>query len=224
MSGLVSWRKLLVGLPAVGLAAVGALVADANGDASREAAAGIMAGAIAAGAIYASLGALYRSLIAPRLVALAAIHTGALLAHAPGLMTRDNGRDWLLLAILGTFAVDSAAYFIGRTIGRRKLAPKISPKKTWEGAAGGLVGGIAATIAANSIIGPGISTWQAAAIGASVAFAGTLGDLAESALKRVIGIKDSGALIPGHGGILDRIDSLAPNLAVVYWAAVWLGA
>jgi len=155
------------------------------------------------------------------LLIIAAAYFGPLLAHAPLLRSLDSGLDWVLIALLTTFAVDTAAFFTGRSFGRRRLAPRISPGKTWEGAVGGVAGGAAAGIALFAIVDPGPVLWSGAVLGLAVAAAGTAGDLAESALKRAIGLKDSGTLLPGHGGILDRLDSLAPNLAVVYWFAVW---
>ncbi len=148
----------------------------------------------------------------------AAIIYGFLLAHAPLLAAEDEGRNWILLAILGTFAVDTGAYFTGSAIGRHKLAPKISPNKTWEGVLGGTAAAIGAIIALGAILDLPVAVWQATLIGLALTFAGVLGDLFESWLKRRADVKDSGRIIPGHGGMLDRIDSLAPNLAVVYWA------
>ena len=105
-------------------------------------------------------------------------------------------------------------------MGRHKMAPRISPGKTWEGAAGGLVAGTGATVALVAVLGP-IETALAAAalLGAGIAIAGQAGDLAESWLKRLAGAKDSGTLIPGHGGILDRMDSLFPVFPLVYAAS-----
>jgi phosphatidate cytidylyltransferase len=153
---------------------------------------------------------------------LAAAFLGSLLAHGPALRALDESGWWLLTALLTTFAVDSAAYFVGTSLGRHRLAPAISPAKSWEGLFGGLAGGIGAAIALAYLFDLGVSAGQAAGIGAAVAAAAVAGDLAESALKRSAGVKDAGRIIPGHGGVLDRLDSLAPNLAVVYWLAVWL--
>ncbi len=217
------FRRWWISFPAAGVPAAGVTYALLGGSSDRADIVPVLAIGVALQALFSAsvdTGALRRN---SRLTAWAAIYTGALLAHAPGIATLDNGRSWLLVAIFGTFAVDSAAYFTGRTIGKRKLAPRISPKKTWEGAIAGLAAGPAAVLAINSATGLGLPAWEAALIGLAVAFAGTLGDLAESALKRAVGVKDSSALIPGHGGILDRIDSLAPNLATVYWLAQWTG-
>lgn len=152
------------------------------------------------------------------LVGIAALYFGIALAHAAPLAAESDGRRWVLLAILGTFAVDTGAYFVGRAFGRHKLAPKISPKKTWEGVFGGIAAAIGAVIALGAILDLPIAVWQAALLGLALTVAAVLGDLFESWLKRKANVKDSGRIIPGHGGILDRIDSLAPNLVVVYWA------
>ncbi|MSQ08888.1 MAG: phosphatidate cytidylyltransferase [Dehalococcoidia bacterium] len=221
MAGGAGFRRYAIAFPALALTAAGVSVSGMGADSGAATAPAVFAGAAAALGIASAVTSHPRSGGKSYIVAWAAVYFGALLAHAPALAAHENGRDWLFIAILGTFAVDSAAYFTGRAVGRRKLAPKISPKKTWEGAVGGLIAGPVAVIGLNSLIGPGIPTWQAGAVGLAVAISGTLGDLAESALKRAVGVKDSGAVIPGHGGILDRIDSLAPGIATVYWLAVW---
>ena len=163
----------------------------------------------------------YRRIALP--VAIAALYFGITLAHAAPLVDLESGRRWLLLAILGTFSVDTGAYFVGRAIGRHKLAPAISPKKTWEGVAGGATASVAAVVALGAVLDLPLSVLQAGGIGLAITVSGVLGDLFESWLKRRAGVKDSGRLLPGHGGILDRIDSLAPNIAVVYWAIQIVG-
>ncbi|MBI4312492.1 MAG: phosphatidate cytidylyltransferase [Chloroflexi bacterium] len=158
----------------------------------------------------------------PALLALAGpLYLGATLAHGILLRRLDQGSKLLLLAILSTFAIDTAAYFVGRAIGRHKLAPKISPGKTWEGAIGGFAAGIAAAVALAFAFDLHVPLWKAAGIGASLGIVGQAGDLLESALKRAHQAKDAGGLIPGHGGILDRLDSIVYNLVVVYHFYVW---
>ncbi len=132
----------------------------------------------------------------------------------------EAGAGWLIVAFFGTFATDTGSYAVGRLVGRHHLAPRISPGKTWEGAAGGLVAGTGATVALIALVDP-IETalGGAALLGLGIALAAQAGDLAESWLKRVAGAKDSGTLIPGHGGLLDRLDSLLPVFPLVYAAS-----
>lgn len=150
-----------------------------------------------------------------------ALYTGGLLGYAPLLAsvqetaTRGGGQAWMLMVLLGQAGCDSAAYFIGSMIGRHKMIPRISPGKTWEGLAGGVLG---AVLAACLLAGLLKITWlEAVLLGVLVCAAAVLGDLCESLLKRASGVKDSGNLIPGHGGVLDRIDSILFVTLVVYW-------
>jgi phosphatidate cytidylyltransferase len=127
----------------------------------------------------------------------------------------------LLLGLFGLlWAADSGAYFAGRTLGKTKLLPRVSPKKTWEGLIGGLV--------CAGLLAYGLSIWvgvftvnQWLILAASTTVFGTLGDLAESALKRSLDIKDSGSILPGHGGILDRFDGLFVAAPLNYLIAVF---
>jgi phosphatidate cytidylyltransferase len=130
------------------------------------------------------------------------------------------GTAWVILVLAITWIQDSAAYFVGRAFGRTKMAPFLSPKKTWEGFAGGLAASILAALAAAFLLGLPVSYAAAALIGAATGVSGPLGDLGESLIKRQIGVKDSGALIPGHGGILDRMDSLLFTAPTVYYAVL----
>ena len=132
-----------------------------------------------------------------------------------------NGRDWVLLALFSTFAVDTAAYFVGRALGRHKMAPTISPGKTWEGAAGGLLGALVAVIVLALLLDINISYWQMVLLGFLIAVFAQLGDLVESKLKRSAGVKEASNLIPGHGGILDRLDSIVFTGVVVYYCLRW---
>jgi phosphatidate cytidylyltransferase len=118
-----------------------------------------------------------------------------------------GGREALLLLMITIVVSDSAQYYTGRALGRRPLAPAISPKKTLEGAIGGMVMGTLVFVAGARMIFSGASFLLIVLAGASIAALGIVGDLFESLLKRSAGVKDSGAIIPGHGGVLDRIDS-----------------
>ena len=122
--------------------------------------------------------------------------------------------------LLVTFATDTSAFFVGRAIGKRPLAPAISPSKTREGAVGGIVGALVASVAAVYVFDLNVALWKTIAIGVSIGIVGQLGDLVESRLKRIAGVKDSGSLVPGHGGVLDRLDSIVFNLVVVYYFVV----
>ena len=149
-------------------------------------------------------------------------YAGILIAHFPALAGHEKGQEFLLFAILVTYAVDSIALFVGVAVGRHKIAPSISPKKSWEGFIGGIIGGAVVAFALDAVQELPISTMFAISLGAFLGVTALLGDLYESHIKRVAGVKDSGVLIPGHGGILDRLDSLMLNVAVVYWVAVWM--
>ncbi|MGI8687996.1 MAG: phosphatidate cytidylyltransferase [Thermomicrobiales bacterium] len=133
------------------------------------------------------------------------------------------GLAWFLLALVTTWLTDTFAYLTGRAFGKHFMVPLISPKKTWEGFAGGIVGAILSAVIANWCFGVGMRVIVAVVAGILIALAATVGDLAESLLKRQTGVKDSGALIPGHGGVLDRIDGLLFACIVVYYVARAVG-
>jgi phosphatidate cytidylyltransferase len=124
------------------------------------------------------------------------------------LIHRLGGREAVLLMLFTIVVSDSAQYYTGRMFGRRPLAPAISPKKTIEGAIGGVVIGTAFVVFAGRLVFPMTRAPQLVVVGVVLVLLGIAGDLFESRLKRTAGVKDSSALIPGHGGILDRIDAL----------------
>jgi len=133
-----------------------------------------------------------------------------------------RGLAWALTVILAIWVSDSAALLAGRALGKQKLAPLISPNKSQEGAVAGLLASMA--VGAGSFQAFGLGNWWIGLIaGAFVSFAGQIGDLAESLLKRQAGVKDSGSLVPGHGGVLDRIDALLFAFPVGYLFASGLG-
>lgn len=122
---------------------------------------------------------------------------------------RDTwGREVLLLGLLVVWVSDTAQFYVGSAFGRHRLAPRISPKKSVEGAVGGFVAGVAAMVGLGRLWLPGVGLPELAAAGAALVVLGIAGDLFESLLKRSADVKDSSALIPGHGGVLDRIDAL----------------
>lgn len=120
----------------------------------------------------------------------------------------DSGREWVFLGILTTFAVDTGAYAVGKLLGRHKMAPSISPGKTWEGAAGGYVAGVAVCLVLNRMLDTGVPVETMAPFALSVPVAAMAGDLFESWMKRRMGVKDASGFLPGHGGFLDRMDSV----------------
>jgi phosphatidate cytidylyltransferase len=131
------------------------------------------------------------------------------------------GAAWVLAVVLSTWAGDSAAYLTGRAFGRHKLAAVVSPNKTIEGSLGGLLASVIVGAAVFAVSGA-LPLWAGAVIGAGVGAFGQLGDLSESFLKRQAGVKDSGNLIPGHGGMLDRVDALLfafPVALLLHWIA-----
>ena len=153
-------------------------------------------------------------------IALSWLYCGLLLATAVGLRERF-GFGWVILVYVITWANDTFAYFAGHAFGRHKLFERISPKKTWEGFAGGAVGSLAGALVTRALLpdlGAALGVWPTLAVAAGGAVLGPLGDLAESLVKRGAGVKDSGRLIPGHGGLLDRIDAL---LFVAPWVYVF---
>ena len=130
----------------------------------------------------------------------------------------DAGRNWAFFALLTTFGSDTIAFFVGRALGRHCLAPSISPNKTWEGAIGGVFGAIIVSLLFTlpTPLSLPLSYGQAVLLGLLVSVFGQFGDLVESLLKRNMGVKESGKMVPGHGGFLDRMDSVVFAGIVVY--------
>ncbi|MBC7254651.1 MAG: phosphatidate cytidylyltransferase [Chloroflexi bacterium] len=150
------------------------------------------------------------------------LYIGGLLGHFIRLRALEHGMEWMILALVGTWVCDTGAYFVGVRWGRRRFFPAISPKKTWEGALGGLVSGVATVVGLGAWL-LQLPVWQGLLLGLCVVLGATFGDLAESVIKRQVGVKDSGHLIPGHGGMLDRIDSLLFVVPIVYYFAILVG-
>jgi phosphatidate cytidylyltransferase len=150
-------------------------------------------------------------------------YVGFLLAAGVLLRDLDQGRPLVFLAILGTFATDTGAYAVGRLVGRRPLAPTISPKKTVEGAVGGfLFGAVVVALLATLQDLETVSTGVVVVLALGLPLAAQIGDLVESWMKRMMGVKDSSSLLPGHGGILDRMDSIVLTLPFTYVVVNWL--
>jgi phosphatidate cytidylyltransferase len=187
-----------------GMAVVAACVAVGSGDVPVEVV--IMTATIAIGALAVGSGQPGPAIVRDTAAALFPVFyiglpLGALAA------VRASGREAVLLLMLCIVISDSAQYYTGRAFGRRPLAPSISPKKTVEGAIGGLLLGTAAMVVGGRLVFSAASLPMLALVGASISALGIVGDLFESLLKRSAGVKDSSGLIPGHGGVLDRIDS-----------------
>ena len=157
-------------------------------------------------------------------VTLAALYYGWLGSHAVLLRDAPDGRAWLLLGLFAAFATDTGAYFIGRSVGRHRLAPAISPRKTWEGALGGWLAGLAVVLVLWRVAELPLSAAEAAGLALVLPLVAELGDLAKSAVKRSLGVKDFGRIVPGHGGMADRIDSLLFALPLVFLWMRWFAS
>ncbi len=145
-----------------------------------------------------------------------------LLGHLTWLHALDHGKLWIFFVMFLVMASDSLAYFSGMRFGRRKLYPAISPNKSVEGALGGLLGGVLAAFIVRVLFFPALGFLDVLLLGVGLGAASQLGDLFESMLKRSFGVKDSGTLIPGHGGLLDRLDSLLFAYPLAYYYALYL--
>lgn len=183
-----------------------------------------MLGVLVIGALMATLAGVSRDLRTGAHGAgtalLGMLYAGFLLPHLAWVRSGEHGAEWVLLILVVSMVGDTASYFGGRFFGRHHLAPRVSPAKTVEGAIAGVAG---------SVVGAGAGGWvffgvrplgELLALGVVLAVLGQLGDLVESSLKRAFGAKDSGYVIPGHGGILDRADSLVfPAVFIYYYRA-----
>jgi phosphatidate cytidylyltransferase len=159
-------------------------------------------------------------------------YTGLTLLAVPALREQANGPSLVTFLLCVVWAGDTVALYVGRTFGRHKLAPRLSPNKTWEGSIGSIAGSLLATGALLGLehllavrfdsakLSYPENVWYWLALAVLVNIAAQVGDLAESALKRAVGVKDSGTLLPGHGGVLDRIDALLLAAPVLWYAQV----
>jgi len=145
------------------------------------------------------------------------LYLGWMAGHFISLRDAPHGLEWTALTLLTTWVADSGAYFVGVSVGRHKCFPRLSPKKTWEGTIGGWFCGVATALLIGLLMGLGFV--NSLILGVLVSAFLPLGDLAVSMIKRQVGVKDSSGLIPGHGGMLDRIDSLLFAVTVVYYYA-----
>ena len=163
--------------------------------------------------------------LAPRRVGLAvlgAVYSGVMLSALVMLRKLPSGAVWIFLALAVTWSNDTGAYFAGRAFGKHKLYPRISPSKTVEGAIGGMLWSIGFGLGVFKLGLPDLPLWGGAVIGLGASLLGPLGDLSESMMKRAYGAKDSGKLLPGHGGMLDRLDALIFTAPFVLLCGRWL--
>lgn len=145
-----------------------------------------------------------------------------LFGHLALLRKVPQGREWIFTVFLIVMLSDTSAYFVGSALGKHRLYPAISPKKSVEGAIGGLIGGLAGVFLAKFLWFPSLPWLLAGGIGIILGACGQIGDLFESMLKRSYGVKDSGRIIPGHGGLLDRLDSLIFAFPPAYYLVLCL--
>lgn len=173
-------------------------------------------------AVFALLSAMRSDDLAKVLPQAAALAFGVVYvfgAWRSAILLGTTNRYWLFYALVLTWVGDTAAYYVGRAIGRHKLAPRISPGKSVEGTIASLIASVVFGYVYLLRLVPGVAPWEAAALSALANVAGQLGDLAESAMKRGAGVKDSGTLLPGHGGWLDRVDSALFAMPTIW---VWI--
>ena len=149
------------------------------------------------------------------------LYIAFLLSHFILLRKLDHGKMWILFTLVSVYFGDTTAFYVGRAWGKRKMAPTISPNKTMEGGRGAVVGSLGGAVLFQGFFFPELGMVAASVLGAMIGGIGQLGDLFESLLKRSAHLKDSGTLIPGHGGLLDRIDSVLFAAPLVYYYA-WL--
>ncbi|NOY90663.1 MAG: phosphatidate cytidylyltransferase [Deltaproteobacteria bacterium] len=150
------------------------------------------------------------------------IYVGGLLASLMLIHRLPHGGAWVMLTMLLAWLSDTGAYFAGKAFGRHKLYPLISPKKTVEGAVGGLLAAVGSAVGMHYTLLPELPVLHAVGLGVLAGALGQLGDLFASLLKRSTGVKDSGKILPGHGGILDRIDALLITGALTWLYTAWL--
>ena len=150
------------------------------------------------------------------------LYIGFLLSYILLIRKGVDGKEWVFFLIATVWAGDLSAYLVGTAFGRRKLYPKISPNKTFEGLGGAMVGSVIMALAFSALFLPSLGRWGVIFLGLGLGLFGQIGDFIESMLKRSAQVKDSGSLIPGHGGMLDRLDSLLFTAPFLHYALVYL--
>ncbi|MDP2718636.1 MAG: phosphatidate cytidylyltransferase [Dehalococcoidia bacterium] len=144
-------------------------------------------------------------------------YIGWFLSRYVALLDFDSGREFVTLILFTTFGCDTASYFIGKYFGKKKMYPRLSPGKTWEGSIAGFFASIASVFILSAFLKLGISFYHQIALGILIGIFAQLGDLVESMFKRGAGVKDAGIILPGHGGLLDRVDSMIFAGVVSYY-------
>ncbi|MCH8815450.1 MAG: CDP-archaeol synthase [Chloroflexi bacterium] len=152
----------------------------------------------------------------------AVAYIGFLGSHLVLLRDVPDGKEWVLLAVFATFIADTFAYFVGRTVGRTRITPRISPNKTVEGTLAGVASGVATVLILNWALGLDVDIEKILPLALLLPIAAFFGDLAESMIKRGVGIKDTSDFVPGHGGFLDRIDAVLFTTPLVYYWLIWV--
>lgn len=147
-------------------------------------------------------------------IAFQLVYVPLLISFAVLLINKPNGVLWVFLLVITVVMIDSFGYLVGRFFGRTKLIPAISPKKTWEGFLASVAGALAGGFLAGYLLGS--SVWFGLLFGLSLLISSVLGDLSESLIKRDLNVKDMGDVLPGHGGFMDRLDSMLPSSFVAY--------
>ncbi len=153
-------------------------------------------------------------------ICLGLFYIALLMGYLVPLRMLDDGRQWIFLTLVVVMFCDTSAYVVGSRIGKRKLYPLISPNKSIEGAIGGVSGAVLGALVSKFLFFSAIGLWPVILVGLLLGVVGQIGDLFESMLKRACAVKDSGTLIPGHGGMLDRLDSLLFAFPLVYYIAL----
>lgn len=166
---------------------------------------------------------LFENLRQSAIVLTGMLYIGLTLSYLVLIRLLPNGESFVFFLLLVTWAADTGAYYVGTLYGRRRLAPRISPKKTVEGLAGGVAGAMIVACAARWTFVPDFSVTDTLVLAVLLTLAGLWGDLVESAIKRSAGVKDSGGLLPGHGGMLDRLDSLLFTAPAFYYYVTFMG-
>ena len=151
------------------------------------------------------------------------VYVGFLASHLVLLRGLEGGAAWLIILTAITAGADTGAYYTGSRLGKRKLCPDISPNKTVEGGLGGIIGGVGAGLLVALLLPVDAAIWLVGVLAVILALTGMVGDLMESVIKRGFRVKDSGTLLGGHGGVLDRVDSLLLAAPVLYYMLIYSG-